>query len=112
MSWNYRVVRLISYNPTTLEPFYGYAIHEVYYGHDDKPEKMSQSDISPGGESRGELAKDWHLYWRALLKPVLVFDSIEGFLDEEEEPMFKDTNELWASNTTSGVITATEKGTK
>jgi hypothetical protein len=61
MTWNYRVVR------TTDGEEESFAIYEVYYDDEDRPEARTEQPASPAGETLEEL----QAYLRALSEPVL-----------------------------------------
>jgi hypothetical protein len=79
-TWNYRVVRMSGSNP---EPWVHYAIHEVYY-EQEIPNLLTEKGVSPSGEDRAEFLRDWKQYQRAIVDPVLLYDSdAEKFIGEE-----------------------------
>ena len=65
MTWNYRVVRTID---RAEESF---AIYEVYYDDDGRPEARTAEPAYPAGETLEELQEDLAWYLRALQEPVL-----------------------------------------
>lgn len=83
MTWNYRVVR------TTQGDEEWFAIYEVYYDDDGRPEARTEEPASPAGETLEELQEDLQWYLRALQEPVLedaVFRQASGLLFGDEEP--------------------------
>jgi hypothetical protein len=48
-----------------------FAIYEVYYDDDGRPEARTEEPVSPAGETREELEEDLAWYLRALQEPVL-----------------------------------------
>ena len=72
-TWNYRVLERKD-KKTGENP---YAIHEVYYNEEGKPDGCTENAVAPMGESLEELNNDIVHYLRALKKPVLVYDSLE-----------------------------------
>jgi hypothetical protein len=65
MTWNYRVVR------TTDGEEESFAIYEVYYDDDGRPEACTEDPAHPSGETLEELAEDLTYYQAALSQPVL-----------------------------------------
>ena len=65
MTWNYRVVC------TTDGEEESFAIYEVYYDDEDRPEARTEQPASPAGETLEELQEDLQAYLRALSEPVL-----------------------------------------
>ena len=70
MTWNYRVIHRVE---NGVDDF---AIHEVYY-ESDKATFVTVNAISPGGETLEELRRDFEFYQKALLQPVLEYDSFD-----------------------------------
>jgi hypothetical protein len=65
MTWNYRVVRTTDGEAET------FAIYEVYYDGDGRPEARTEEPASPAGETLKELAEDLTCYQAALSQPIL-----------------------------------------
>jgi hypothetical protein len=65
MTWNYRVVC------TENEAEVSYAIYEVYYDDDGRPEARTERPSYPAGETLEELREDVQRYLAALDQPVL-----------------------------------------
>lgn len=83
MTWNYRVVR------TTDGEEESFAIYEVYYDDDGRPEARTEDPVHPSGETLEELAEDFTYYQAALSQPMLddtVFRQATGGLLEADEP--------------------------
>jgi hypothetical protein len=83
MTWNYRVVR------TTHGDAEYFAIYEVYYDDDGRPEARTEQPAHPAGETLEEFAKDLTHYQAALQQPVLddaVFHQATGELFGANEP--------------------------
>ena len=83
MTWNYRVVR------TTQGDEEWFAIYEVYYDDEGRPEARTEEPVSPAGETLEALQQDLQWYLRALQEPVLedaVFRQANGRLFGDHEP--------------------------
>lgn len=72
-TWNYRVLERTDKNSGDTT----YAIHEVYYNDEGKPDGCTENSVAPMGESLAELKADMDHYRQALEKPTLVYDSLE-----------------------------------
>lgn len=70
MDWNYRVVKREDKGQEW------YAIHEVYYDEQGKPEMITESAISPSGETIDEVRRDLEYMQRALTKPAVNYVDI------------------------------------
>jgi hypothetical protein len=77
MSWDYRVIR------TEGEAGARYAIYEVYYDDEDRPEARTGHPSYPAGETLEELQEDLHSYQAALSQPVLD-DALFGSSSQTE----------------------------
>jgi hypothetical protein len=73
MFWNYRIIKRIHDDGTEL-----FAIHEVYYNDDGKPELVTEDPCEPQGETLAELKEDFEWYQKALEHPVLNYDDFGG----------------------------------
>jgi hypothetical protein len=83
MTWNYRVIH------TTDGEEEFFAIYEVYYDDNGRPEARTEEPAHPAGETLEELADDLQAYQAALQQPVLddaVFLRARGELFGAEEP--------------------------
>jgi hypothetical protein len=65
MTWNYRVVRTIHSEEES------FAIYEVYYDDDGRPEARTEEPAYPAGETLEGLQEDMQWYLSALSEPVL-----------------------------------------
>lgn len=75
--WNYRIVCRVwsitdQRNGTWNALSYG--VHEVYY-ENDQPNALTESEVSPGGNSEKEFWQSTVAYTQAFNKPVLYFDT-------------------------------------
>ena len=70
-NWNYRIVKEESYT-----------IREVFYD-GDKIVSWTADEISPSGETIGDLMKSWEFYQQAFKRPVVVVKG-DDFIGEEE----------------------------
>lgn len=66
MSWNYRIVK--SADPDGTEVW---AVHEVYYDSEGKPEAWTERPSHPLGETWNELHRDFTHYQEAFTKRAL-----------------------------------------
>ena len=73
MFWNYRVIKKIHDDGTEI-----FAIHEVYYNEDEKPDLVTEDPCEPQGETLEELKDDCEWYQKALEHPVLNYDDFGG----------------------------------
>ena len=73
--WNYRVVSRTIKTPSETHEFY--AIYEVFYSDDDRPNASSVTPTYPCGDSLEELTADMAHYMDALKKPVLRYEDIK-----------------------------------
>ena len=73
MFWNYRVIKKIHDDGTEI-----FAIHEVYYDDDGKPDLVTEDPCEPQGETLEELKDDCEWYQKALEHPVLNYDDFGG----------------------------------
>jgi hypothetical protein len=81
MTWNDRVVR------TTEGEEESFAIYEVYYDDDGRPEARTKESAHPAGETLEALAEDLRYYQAAMQEAVL------------EETIFqRPTGELFGAN--------------
>ena len=83
MTWNYRVVRTANGDEEW------FAIYEIYYDDDGRPEARTEAPAHPAGKTLEELAEDLRSYQAALRKPVLedaVFRQVTGGLFGAEDP--------------------------
>lgn len=85
--WNYRVVRSPARlpdmpdiqqpaQPHRDEPQYYWAIHEVYYDHDENIIAWAWRPASPFGETTIDLASELTLMGAALLRPALDYEEL------------------------------------
>ena len=73
--WNYRVVsKQVEASGETYE---FYAIYQVFYSDDDRPDSSSMTPTYPSGDSLEELTADMAHYVDALKKPVLKYEDIK-----------------------------------
>jgi hypothetical protein len=72
-TWNYRVLERADKKSGDKT----FAIHEVYYNDEDKPDGCTKNAVAPMGESLEELKDDMDHYRQALEKPILMYDSLE-----------------------------------
>lgn len=75
MGWNYRVLRRLYEMPDGRHEAQ-FAIYEVYYDHDGRPNACSMEPLYPAGESMEELRRDVAAYVAALDLPVLDYEAI------------------------------------
>lgn len=77
MHWNHRVVRRkYEYNDGKYVE-YCYAIHEVYYDEDGKPDTMTKEPTDPHGESIKDLKWSLKKMKECLEHPVLDYETME-----------------------------------
>ena len=82
MSWNYRIVHQFSYD----DEWDDYAIHEVYYDKNGKPDGMTEECVSPTGRDQETFLSSWDLYQVAFKKEILYFDcDNDNFVEEKTE---------------------------
>ena len=74
MTWNYRVIRKTNTGYDHLDELY--AIHEVYYSKDGKPEMVTVEPVGIVGEDYAELCAELAHYTEAFSKPVLNYEDI------------------------------------
>jgi len=65
MSWNYRIVEACEFDYSI------FTVREVYYNDDGSIKSISETGITPYGETKGELREDINLMLKAFDKPVL-----------------------------------------
>ena len=78
MTWNHRLVRRVIHTPDPgigVDPEVLFAIHEVYYDDNGKPENITAEPIAAAGETVEEVMTDLHRMLRACEKPVLEYDD-------------------------------------
>jgi len=74
--WNYRVIHSVDKGQDS------FAIHEVFYDDDQKPNGCTSEAISPYGEYWATLKENYDLMEEAFRKPVL---EMKMFNDMEEK---------------------------
>lgn len=74
MTWNYRVLRK-QYVESGITQ---YSIHEVYYDEDGEIKGWTADPVEPHGETLVELKEDLTCFIKALEKPVLVENEVDG----------------------------------
>lgn len=67
MTWSYRIVKKDGF----------YSIHEVYYDSKNKPEKVTEDEVAPTGETLQELKRDFKFYKKAFLSSPLDYDDFK-----------------------------------
>ncbi len=81
MTWDYRVIvtsgERASLAEVRAEEYEEWAIHEVYYDDEGKPDSYTENPSSPEGETEEELLRDAVAYMAALAKPVLTPEDFE-----------------------------------
>ena len=80
MPWAYRVIK--RYYPDTDE--YTYRIHEVYYDKQMKIKGYSNDPVAPHGETFEDLYYDHNRQTRALIEPVIEYETLRE-LDQSEK---------------------------
>jgi len=76
MSWNYRVLRREADGDVC------YAIHEVYYNAEGKPDSCTVTAVYPCGETLDELRMDFERYAEAFTLPTLDWADLGHARDE------------------------------